>query len=273
VTADLHSHTHYSDGTLSPADVVGLARERGVTVLSVTDHDTMAGIPEALEAGRKLGVRVIPGVEMTAHFHDQEMHILGYFADDARWQQAEFQKRLRDFERIRLERCKKMVGRLRELGMKIDFEDVTKLKSRGALGRPHVARALLAAGQIRTFDEAFSRFLSRGKPAWVDKARIASEEAISLIHGARGLAILAHPGLLRNERIPAELLDEGLDGIEVYHTKHNARLSSRYLQWAEEHSVLGTGGSDCHGNGHHEPILGSVRIEGTLLENFLRRLQ
>ena len=273
MTADLHSHTHYSDGTTSPDEVVRLARERGVTVLAVTDHDTMEGVPEALEAGRKLGVRIIPGVEMTAHFHEQEMHILGYFADDGRWQESGFQKRLGEFEGIRLTRCKKMVARLRELGLKIDFADVEKLGSRGSLGRPHVARALLAAGQIKTFDEAFARFLSRGKPAWVDKARITSEEAIGLIHGARGLAVLAHPGLLKNERIPAELLDEGLDGIEVYHTKHNARLSSRYLQWAEDHGVLSTGGSDCHGDGGQEPILGNIRIEGVLLEKFLRRLQ
>jgi 3',5'-nucleoside bisphosphate phosphatase len=272
MTADLHSHTHYSDGTMSPKDLVELASVRGVQVLSVTDHDTMEGIPEALEAGRSYGVRIIPGVEITAHFHDQEMHILAYFADDGRWREGEFQKLLRLSKNVRFERCKKMVVRLRELGMKIDFDDVLKLGSRGSLGRPHVARALLAAGQIRSFDEAFSRFLSRGKPAWVDKVRVASEEAIRLIHGARGLAILAHPGLLKGERIPAELLDQGLDGIEAYHTKHDSRLSGRYLQWAEENKILCTGGSDCHGNSVHEPILGNVRIEGTLLENFLGSL-
>ena len=272
MTADLHSHTHYSDGTLSPEEVVRLARARGVQILAITDHDTTEGIPEALEAGKKLGVRVIPGVEMTAHFHEQEMHILGYFADDGRWREGEFQKMLWNSKNIRLERCKKMIVRLQELGLKIGFEDVMRLGGRGSLGRPHVARALLAARQIKTFDEAFSRFLSHGRPAWVDKARIASEEAIRLIHGARGLAILAHPGLLKSERIPAELLDQGLDGIEVYHTKHNSRLSNRYLKWAEEHSILSTGGSDCHGNGHHEPILGNIGIEGPLLEKFLRRL-
>ena len=272
MTADLHSHTHYSDGILSPEEVVRLARERGVPILSITDHDTMEGIPAAIEAGRKLGIRVIPGVELTAHFHEQEVHILGYFADDGRWKEGEFQKLLRSSKKVRLERCKKMVIRLQEAGLKIGFEDVMKLGAKGSLGRPHVARALLAAGQIQTFDEAFIRFLSRGKPAWVDKARVASEEAIRLIHGARGLAILAHPGLLKGERIPAELLDQGLDGIEVYHTRHDSRLSSRYLRWAGEHHILSTGGSDCHGNAGDDATLGNTRIEGPLLENFLRRL-
>lgn len=273
MTADLHSHTHYSDGTLSPEEVVGLASERGVEILAITDHDTMEAIPQAIAEGRRLGVRIIPGVEMTAHFREQEMHILGYFADDDRWRESEFQESLRSSKAIRLERCKKMVTRLQQLGLKINFEDVLKLGGKGSLGRPHVARALLAAGQINAFDEAFSRFLGRGKPAWVDKARVSSEEAIRLIHAARGLAILAHPGLLRNERIPAELVDQGLDGIEVYHTKHGSRLSERLLQWAGEHNILATGGSDCHGNSNHEPILGTVRLEGVLLENFLRRLE
>lgn len=272
MTADLHSHTHYSDGTLSPEAVVRLARERGLQVLGITDHDTMEGIAEALDAGKKLGVRVVPGVEITSHFHAQEMHILGYFADDGRWQQSEFQKLLRASTDIRLDRCRKMVKRLCDLGFPLELEDVLKLGTKGSLGRPHIARALLAAGHIKSFDEAFARFLTRGKPAWVDKTRVSSEEAIRLIHEARGLAVLAHPGLLKGERIPSELLDQGLDGIEVFHTKHDTRLSNRFLQWAGEHRLLATGGSDCHGNSNHEPILGRVRLDGRLLENFLRRL-
>jgi predicted metal-dependent phosphoesterase TrpH len=225
-----------------------------------------------LAAGKKQGVRVIPGVELTAHFHSDELHILGYFPDNGRWNDRAMQEKLAGFKQVRLERVRKMVGRLQAAGVAIEFEAVQKLAGKGALGRPHVARALLEAGQIRSFDEAFSRFLTRGKPAWVDKARITSEEAIALIHSVGGLAVLAHPGLMRSDSIPHDLIASGLDGVEAYHTKHDARLVRRFLEWSAKHQLLATGGSDCHGNAVHEPILGSVRLEGDLLENFLRRL-
>jgi predicted metal-dependent phosphoesterase TrpH len=272
MTADLHSHTHYSDGTLSPGEMVELAKARSLAIIAITDHDTMDGVGEGLDAGKQLGVRVIPGVELTAQFHSDELHILGYFPDDGRWREPALQEKLAAFKQVRHERIQKMVARLQAAGVAIDFESVRKLAGKGAMGRPHVARALLEAGQIRSFDEAFNRFLTRGKPAWVDKPRITSEEAVSLIHAAGGLAVLAHPGLMRSNAIPQDLVSQGLDGIEVYHTKHDARLVGRYLEWTVKNSLLATGGSDCHGNAVHEPILGNVRLDGALLEEFLRRL-
>jgi predicted metal-dependent phosphoesterase TrpH len=232
----------------------------------------MDGIAEGLEAGRECGVRVIPGVELTAQFHGEELHILGYFPETGRWREPAMQDKFSEFKRIRKDRVRKMVEKLKGMDLPVDFEDVARLAGKGSLGRPHVARALLEAGVINTFDEAFSRFLTRGKPAWVDKPRISSEEAVGLIHSAGGVAVLAHPGLMRTDSIPMELLRHGLDGVEVYHTKHDSRLTRRYLEWTAKHSLLATGGSDCHGNAVHEPILGSVRLEGNLLEIFLRRL-
>ncbi|MBV9464109.1 MAG: PHP domain-containing protein [Verrucomicrobiae bacterium] len=270
MTADLHSHTHYSDGTLSPADVLELARHREISILAITDHDTMEGIPEAQAAARERGVDLIPALELTSVFRDQELHLLGYFHQEG-WKEPFFQDALRKFRAVRHERAEKMVRRLREQGLSLDFDQVLAVSGKGAIGRPHIARALLAAGQIRSFDEAFSRYLNRGKAAWVEKYRLPAAEAIDLIHRAGGLAVLAHPGLLRNEAIPADLVELGLDGVEAFHTKHGAAQSERFLKWARGHNLLCTGGSDCHGQA--TPLLGNTRLEGPCLDQFLEKLR
>lgn len=272
MTADLHCHSHYSDGTPSPAEVVRLARARGLTAIALTDHDTFEGVGEALEAGLSQTVRVIPASEVTAQFKDQELHILAYFPEKAAWKTGPLQEKLAVARQIRLDRARKMVARLNKLGVTIELDDVLKISGKGSVGRPHIARALLARGQVQSYDEAFIRFLNRGSSAWVDKPRLASEEAIQLIHASGGLAVLAHPGLLRDGQIPAVLENQGIDGVEVYHTKHDARLSKRFLEWTRKRGLLATAGSDCHGQPRQNPLLGSVRLDGVLLENFLSRL-
>jgi 3',5'-nucleoside bisphosphate phosphatase len=287
--ADLHLHTWYSDGTESPSETTRRAAELGFNVVAVTDHDTMAGVGEALESGRKLGIRVIPAVEITAQFRDQELHLLAYFSDEPDntggkgWQASEIHDQLQSYSRHRFERARRIVKRLQELGVEVTMEEILEQASshqdagsreggelEGAtLGRPHIAAALVARGHVNSVDEAFEHYLKRGRAAWVDKHRPEVSEVISLVHRHGGLTLLAHPGLLRNDRIPNQLREAGLDGVEVYHSRHTPSQSARFRAFAREHDLLVSGGSDCHGMLKGEPLMGKIEFEGEDLERFL----
>jgi len=292
--ADLHLHSRYSDGTESPFEVVSRAAQLRFDVVAITDHDTVAGVAEALEAGRRLGIKVVPGVEITAQFQGRELHLLTYFhpndGADSGWCDAELVTQLRRYAQNRSERAERIVKRLNDLGVALTMEEVyqqaaitSSCKSRsehdkpaendGALGRPHIAAALLAGKHVSSFDEAFTEFLKQGRPAWVDKERADARTVIALVHRAGGIISMAHPGLLRNENIPASLVAEGLDGIEVYHSRHTSAQSTRFRNMAREHGLLITGGSDCHGMRKGEPLMGNIRLEGEDLDNFLVRLE
>jgi predicted metal-dependent phosphoesterase TrpH len=253
---DLHAHSTASDGSRAPADVVREAKRIGLAALALTDHDTVAGIAEATAAAEELGLRVVPGVELSAVEGDVETHILGLHLSDTRELEAQLIA-LRDMRRTRAER---MVARLNELGVRIDFASVLEQAAGGAIGRPHVARAMIAEGWAVDFRDAFERYLGNGRPAYVTKERLAVSEATALIHRAGGLAILAHPSHSGTRERIAAFVEQGMDGIEVRHPSHSAEDTARLAALVEHFSLVPSGGSDWHGSADGPRTLGMMRV-------------
>jgi len=260
-TVDLHVHTTASDGNLSPAEVVRAAKAAGLVAIAVTDHDTVAGLAEALEAGRREGLDILTGVELSADLPGSTMHILGYEIDPA---DPALLEALSQIRRDRDERNPRILARLAELGMPLGAEAV-RAKARGeTVGRPHIAQCMVDAGYVRACDEAFVRYLARGAPAYVERRRASPEEAIQLIRAAGGLAALAHPKQIG--RRPAEIRDlatrlaaRGLEGIEVYHPDHSSADSATFGLLARDLGLVVTGGTDFHGHVHQGVRLGVGR--------------
>jgi predicted metal-dependent phosphoesterase TrpH len=253
---DLHVHSTASDGSRPPADVVVAAKVAGLSAIALTDHDTVAGIDDATRAGLSLGIRVVPGVELSAVEGDVETHILGLHLSDTRELEATLTG-LRDMRRTRAER---IVGRLNELGVRIELAAVLEQAAGGAIGRPHVARAMIAEGWAVDFRDAFDRYLGNGRPAYVGKERLAVVDAIALIHRAGGLAVLAHPsqGGTR-ERIEAFVRD-GIDGVEVRHPSHSSEDVARLTALVDHFGLVPSGGSDWHGAVDGARTLGTMRV-------------
>jgi hypothetical protein len=246
---DLHVHTSASDGSFSPAQVVKLARAAGLAALGITDHDTVDGNAEAYAAGLLDGVEVVPGVELSCDFTPTNVHILGLFIDPANGPLAETLAEVRGF---RDRRNPKILERLAALGMPVTPEEVAARAGGGTVGRPHIAAAMVVRGYVKDVAEAFEKYLARGRPAYVPRRRLAAEEGIALIHGAGGLAFLAHPGLLALaprvvEAMIFKLARAGLDGIEVYYADHLPTDAAFLRRVAEEYELLMTGGTDFHG--------------------------
>jgi predicted metal-dependent phosphoesterase TrpH len=255
--ADLHLHTHFSDGTFSPEELTGHAQRLGFAALALTDHDSVEGCERMTAACQAAGIEFIPGAELTAEYNDIELHILGYFLDT---QNQKLLRELARFQSVRQDRIREMVARLNQLDVPLEVEAVFALANCRSPGRPHVARAMVKAGLARNLDEAFERYLKKNRPAWVPKAKMSALEGVELIHQAGGLAVMAHPGLNRTDEIIPALVDAGLDGIECFHTKHSATLSGRYLELAGRFNLLVTGGSDCHGFSKGKPLIGNVKL-------------
>src|SRR5208283_50603 len=199
----------------------------------------------------------IAGTELTAEHDDTELHLLGYLVDT---QNQKLLVEIARFQAVRQNRIREMVARLNQLNVPLEAEAVFALANCKSPGRPHVARALVKAGLCKTSDEAFERFLKKNRPAWVPKARMSALEGMDLIHQAGGLAVMAHPGLNRNDDVIPALVDAGLDGIECFHTKHSTAASERYLEIADKFHLLVTGGSDCHGFSKGKPLIGGVKL-------------
>jgi 3',5'-nucleoside bisphosphate phosphatase len=251
---DLHAHSTASDGAASPAALVAAARQVGLAAIALTDHDTVAGVREATAAGT--GVRVVPGVELSAVDASGETHLLGLHLADLDALDARLAE-LRDMRRTRAER---IVQRLNALGVRVTMDDVLQQAAGGAIGRPHVARALIAngwAGDVRT---AFDRYLAAGRPAFVPKDRLSLADAIAMVHRAGGIAVLAHPGASATaERLQA-LVALGLDGVEVRHPSHDEAEIARLLALTERLGLLPSGGSDWHGQPDGSRALGVMRV-------------
>ncbi len=221
--ADLHVHSTASDGTLRPADLVALALQRGLSVLAIADHDSVEGLPEAMGAAADTSLALIPAVELSSVTPDgDDVHMLGYFirADD-----AHLLRHLADLRSARLSRAESMVGALNAAGYRVTLDDVLALSEGGAVGRSHVARALVAAGHAESVADAFKRLIGRGRPFYVAKDVRSPQDAIRCIREAGGLAVVAHPGVSRLEHLIPELADAGLAGIEAYHADHSARAA------------------------------------------------
>ena len=264
--SDLHTHTTASDGTLTPAELVRLALEGGLEVLAVTDHDTVAGVAPAIEAAAASGLRVLPGVELSALYSGGGLHLLGYGFDPAA---GGLDVRLRALTMGREERARAILRLLAELGVPLSWDRVAAL-AQGAVGRPHIARALVAAGYARDMSDAFARFIGEGRPAYLPSGRLSVAEAISLVREAGGEVALAHPLLpakpLDLARLLPELRDAGLTGIEVYHSEHDAAATERLRRLADSQGLWWTGGSDFHGPSKPDAQLGAVPVPPEVLD-------
>lgn len=243
---DLHCHSNASDGALSPRDLVHLARKRAIDVMALTDHDTIAGHIEALAAGIEIGVRVIPGIEISALGKQGETHVLGYGVVPT---DEVTRETLLGLRATRVSRARRILANLLRLGISIDFEKVKTIAGDGMIGRPHIARALVDKGAVSTTQEAFDVYLGEGKPAYAPNDALDPLQAIDLIHRAGGVAVLAHPAFTHGdiEALLGSMIGHGLDGIEVYYPKHTPDQVKRYAEIAREHGLLATGGSDFHG--------------------------
>lgn len=260
---DLHLHSSFSDGTYSPEVVVAEAQRFGLRGIALTDHDSVEGCARAAQACAAAGIDFVPGAELTAEQEGNELHLLGYFIDT---ENPRLLGQIARFQAVRQNRIREMVAKLNHLRMPLSAEAVFVLASCRSPGRPHVARALVAAGLCGTLDEAFERFLKKRRPAWVPKFKIGAADAIELIHHAQGVAVLAHPGLNRTDAVIPELVEAGLDGIECFHTKHSTAIAEHYLEIADRFHLLVTGGSDCHGLSKGKPLIGSVKVPYQHLE-------
>jgi 3',5'-nucleoside bisphosphate phosphatase len=267
--ADLHLHTNFSDGTFTPEELVFQAQKAGLACIAVTDHDSVEACARAAAACTSVKMEFISGTELTAEYDDTELHLLGYFLDT---HSEKLLTEIARFQVVRQNRIHEMVARINELGTPLQAESVFALANCKSPGRPHVARAMVKAGLVKNLDEAFERFLKKGRPAWVPKSKISALEAIELIHQAGGLAVMAHPGLNRTDNIIPALVAVGMDGIECFHTKHSTAMSERYLEIADKYHLLVTGGSDCHGFSKGKPLIGTVRLPYEHVEKMKERI-
>ena len=255
--ADLHLHTQFSDGTFTPEELVLRAQNAGLACIALTDHDTVEGCARAAAACADVKMEFISGAELTAEHEDTEVHILGYFLDT---KNPVLLDRIGKFQAVRQNRINEMCAALNRLGIPLKAESVFALANCKSPGRPHVARALVKEKLIGNLDEAFEKYLKKGRPAWVPKTKMSALEGVELIHEAGGLAVMAHPGLNRTDDIIPGLVKAGLDGIECFHTKHSTVMAERYLEIAEKYDLLVTGGSDCHGFSKKAPLIGTVKL-------------
>lgn len=259
---DLHSHSTASDGAYAPTAVVERAKAAGVHALALTDHDTLGGVAEAQAAGDRLGLRIVPGAELSAHDGDREIHLLALHFQDPQTLDGELER----FRVRRRERAADIVARLRTLGVPLELDRVLAEAAGGAVGRPHVARALVAAGHVRDHREAFDRYLGAGRPAYVAKALFPVPDAVRLVHEAGGILVFAHPGSDGTRERIERLARLGLDGLEVLHPSHSPDDVARLTALARALRLVRSGGSDWHGATEGPRTLGALRVPAEWLE-------
>ncbi len=264
---DLHAHTNLSDGALPPKALVRLARDRGVSVLAVTDHDTLAGIPEALAEGTLAGLQIVPGVEVTAYADDLEVHILGHFVDP---DDARLSRFLASSRVDRIERIRHMLDKLWSLGLPLDAQEILDHAPDSSVGRPHLAQAMVERGYVATVQEAFDRYLTPGKLAHVERAMIPATEVIVAIKQAGGVPSLAHPGVYGRDDVILRLREQGLMGLEVHHPDHDTDAVFHYERMRLRYGMLAVGGSDYHGTpGLRSSSLGQPSLPEAEFERLL----
>lgn len=266
--ADLHLHSQHSDGTFSTAEIAERARQQNLQGISLTDHDTVEGCADLAARCAAFGIEFIPGTELTVEYQGHEFHVLGYWIDVGH---PFLRDALARFQAVRQNRIREIVFRLNQLGVLISAEIVFQIAGCRSPGRPHVARALVAQKFCKDYDEAFERFLKKGRPAWVPKQNLSARDAVDLVHAAGGVAVLAHPGLYHRDHLIPSLASMGLDGLECWHSKHPTAAAGHYDRMAAELNLAPTGGSDCHGMTKGQPLIGSVRIPYAHVENLRRR--
>ena len=267
----MHMHSTYSDGVRTPAELISMAKSKGLAGIALTDHDSMEGFGELAAAAAPAGVEVMTGVELSCEYNGKDLHVLGYGVDAAN---SPLQTLLREFRGARERRGERIVEKLAEQGVHIEMSHVLAKAGNGALGRPHIAEALIEAGYVANHGEAFARFIGEGCVAYVDKFKMQPAQAVASIHAAGGLAFIAHPGYYMEDFDAfLRLLDEGFDGVEVFHPYHIPPVITRLLALARDRGLLISGGSDFHGfagrDNMGEPVVSHAlfeRIQETLVE-------
>ena len=266
---DLHIHTNHSDGFYSPEEVVLKAKENELETISITDHDNLSGINDAIKKGNEIGIEVIPGLEISSDIKDREIHILGYFIQT---DSQELERYLNFFRVERLKRANRIVNKLNLLGISLSIDDVMQVAKNSAVGRPHIAQAMLNRGLISSYYEAFNKYIGNGGPAFEKKVHISPQSAFKIISDAGGLSFIAHPGYME-ESLLKELIDEGVDGIEVIHSSHSQHQVRFYRGIVNEYFLLECGGSDFHGGKRDdEKNFGKFYTKYSVVEAMRKRL-
>jgi len=256
--ADLHIHTTASDGNSTPAEIVKLAAEQKLDVISITDHDSIAGLEEAIAAADELEIEVIPGTEITASYGEREAHLLAYGFDTVN---ADFLKLMMEHRKARVDRGKWILDKLSREGLDLDIDEVRAEANGSNIGRPHIASVLINKGYVASFKEAFIRYLSNQQLGVIPSDYFAHHEVIETVKAAGGATIIAHPGQMYSEQELEELVEAGVDGIEVVHPSHNYELQKKMEAFADKHNLLSTGGSDFHGQSQdYQKYFGVVTI-------------
>lgn len=262
---DLHIHTNASDGVYTPEEVVIQASKASLEAIAITDHDTINGIVRAQEAAKNLNIEIIPGIELSAKYKDDDLHILGYYVDITK---QEFLAKLTELCCGRKERTVKIIYKLHKLGIKIDLEDIVKIANNAPITRSHIAKTMVNVGIVKIKEEAFSKYMGFGKPAYVAPMTLDPLDAIKLILLADGVPVLAHPGI-RNEKsmdLFNELIVSGLRGIEIYHPEHTKKQIKQYTKIAKKNNLIITGGTDFHGDNKHLHKIGSFSVSYKVVE-------
>ena len=274
---DLHTHSLYSDGTVTPVELLRMAADSGLKGFSLTDHDTVDGVQEAVQAGNKLGINVLTGIEISALHRGYSLHILGYGIDP---DNPRFLHRLTRLQQGRKERNVKILEKLAVMGIDISGDELDRQSGAGQTGRPHIARILMNRGYVRTMREAFSLYLGRNKPAWQSRFTYTTAETIEMLHQAGGIAVFAHPGQLDpgmkvQPQIIRELVELKLDGLEIFYPGHTRKIQNRLKSLAKKYNLLATGGSDYHGGnraGNLAGTPGSICPPDSIMQEIRNRL-
>lgn len=260
---DMHMHTTHSDGSLTPGELAERIRESGVTAVALTDHDTLKGVPELRAELETTGIAVSAGVELSATDGNADIHILAYNVDETN---EAFTNELTRFVMGRTERAKVMLDKLRGVGVDIPFAAVEEIANGAAVGRPHVAEALLKFGHVQDLEEAFQRWLGAKGPCYVPKTTLMAAEAITMAHAVGGVAVLAHPQTLGHDEMIPGMIEAGLDGLEVMHPRQDGAARMKYHAMAKKHGLLVTGGSDFHGKRTPTYSIGMCKVPATLFD-------
>lgn len=270
IRADFHSHTTASDGKLEAKALIKLAKEEGLNFLSITDHDTTASIDTAMSEAKKLGIKFIPGIELSTIHNGESIHVLGYFRDDS-YRNMDFQKFLKEMQEFRIYRAKKFVDNLDKFfNIKLDYEEVAK-NAKGVIARPHIARAIIDKGYNYSWDYIFDKIIGKNSPAYVHNKKISVEEGISMLRDLNAVVVLAHPKLIKKTPVE-EFMKLDFHGIEAIYYLNSEEEEERFIKLADTHNKVITCGSDFHGNGKEDTkhgFVGSVESPYSLIKPFL----
>lgn len=277
MSIDLHIHSTYSDGTFSPSELVHMAKKLKLTAISITDHDTMDGVEEAVQTGRTIGLEVISGIEISAEYHGQYMHILGYFQNP---KDKHLRIRLQKVQAARKIRNKAIIEKLQSIGIEITDQEVEQISTIGQTGRPHIGQVLVNKKVVKNLRQAFDQYLAKDRVAYVPRFVYSAEEAITHISAAGGIAVMAHPIQIDRslKSIPyllEQLVPLGLMGIETYYPSHSSKIKKQLIEYGKKYNIVLTGGSDYHGDirEHTSMAVGKkLKVPAELLERMKEKV-